>query len=72
MPLNILPAPSGSNFDKDSTITFKGRIQVAGRRVSTLQKLEEDIRVIREPLSITMDAMQLKNHNETQDDISDM
>jgi ankyrin repeat domain-containing protein 50 len=65
-------------FQKDSVTGFKGRIQVAGRRAaypfrrSTLQKLEEDTGEIREILSFALDVLQLKGHNQIQDDISEL
>lgn len=65
-------------FHKDPVRGFKGRIQVAGRRVSypfrksTLQKLEEDAGEIREILSFALDVLQLKSHNQIQDGISEL
>jgi hypothetical protein len=65
-------------FHDDSAASFKGRIQVAGRRAaypfrkSTLQKLEEDISEIRENLSFALDILQLKSHSHIQDNISEV
>jgi hypothetical protein len=65
-------------FQKDSDTGFKGRIQVAGRRAaypfrkSTLKKLEEDIGAIRENLSLALDVLQLKSHNEIHGGISEV
>lgn len=64
-------------FHKDPDSSWKSHIQVAGRRAaypfrkSTLQKLEEDINEIHRNLSIALDVLQLKSHNQTQYDISE-
>ncbi|OGE48611.1 hypothetical protein PENARI_c027G02139 [Penicillium arizonense] len=65
-------------IQKDLAPGFKGRIQVAGRRAaypfrkSTLQKLEEDIGEIRANLSFALDVLQLKCHDQIQDDILEL
>ncbi|KAJ5372564.1 NACHT nucleoside triphosphatase [Penicillium concentricum] len=65
-------------FQKDSSLSLKGRIQVAGRRVtypfrtSTLQKLEEDIAEIRENLSLALNVLQLRNQTGLEDGISEL
>lgn len=65
-------------INKDSATSFRGRVQVAGRRAaypfrkSTLQKLEEDIGEIRENLMLALDALQLKFYNEIEDSISEI
>jgi hypothetical protein len=65
-------------FHDDSAASFKGRIQVAGRRAaypfrkSTLQKLEEDISEIRENISFALDILQLKSYSHIQDNISEV
>ncbi len=65
-------------FDKASISGIKGTIKVAGRRAayplrqSTLQKLHEDISEIRENLSLALEVLQLRDHQTTQDDITEL
>jgi hypothetical protein len=65
-------------FNRDSATGFKGRVQVAGRRAaypfrkSTLQKLEEDIGEIRENLLFALNVLQLKSHNQIEDEITEL
>ncbi|KAJ5520152.1 NACHT nucleoside triphosphatase [Penicillium fimorum] len=65
-------------FQKDSTLSLKGRIQVAGRRAiypfrtSTLQKLEEDIGEIRDSLSLALNVLQIRNQTGLEDGISEL
>lgn len=65
-------------FHKDPDSSWKSHIQVAGRRAaypfrkSTLQKLQEDINEIHRNLSSALDVLQLKSHNQTQYDISEL
>jgi ankyrin repeat domain-containing protein 50 len=65
-------------FDKASINGIKGTIKVAGRRAaypfrqSTLQKLDEDICEIRDNLSLALDVLQLRDHKNTQDDITEL
>jgi ankyrin repeat domain-containing protein 50 len=65
-------------LDKASTTGIKGTIRAAGRRAaypfrqSTLQKLDEAIGEIRNNLSLALDALQLRDHKNTQDDITEL
>jgi hypothetical protein len=65
-------------FDKASISGIKGTIKVAGCRAayplrqSTLQKLDEDISEIRENLSLALEVLQLREHQITQDDITEL
>ncbi|CAI7625037.1 unnamed protein product [Penicillium discolor] len=65
-------------FQKDTTLSLKDRIQVAGRRAtypfrkSTLQKLEEDIDEIREKLSLALNILQVRNQTGLEDGISEL
>ncbi|KAJ5807728.1 hypothetical protein N7474_008997 [Penicillium riverlandense] len=61
-----------------SAAGFKGRIHLARRRAaypfqkSILKKLEEDVGEIRQHLSFALDVLQLKSHNQIEDDISEV
>lgn len=65
-------------FQKDTTLSLKGLIQVAGRRAtypfrtSTLQKLEEIIGEIRGRLSLALNVLQLRNQTGLEDGISEL
>lgn len=65
-------------FQKDTALTLKDRIQVAGRRAtypfrkSTLQRLEEDIGEIRENLSLALNVLQVRNQTGLEDGISEL
>src|SRR2546423_3362835 len=65
-------------FNKASISGIKGTIKVAGRRAaypfrqSTLQKLDEDISEIRDNLSLALEVLQLRDHKNTQDDITEL
>ncbi|KAJ5922188.1 hypothetical protein N7516_009891 [Penicillium verrucosum] len=65
-------------FQKDTALSLKDRIQVAGRRAtypfrkSTLQKLEEDIGEIRENLSLALNVLQVRNQTGLEDGISEL
>lgn len=65
-------------FHKYSTDSLSRVIKVAGRRLaypfrqSTLQKLDEDIGEIRENLSLALNALQLGDHKQIQDDIAEV
>ncbi|KAL2706137.1 hypothetical protein AAEP93_001387 [Penicillium crustosum] len=65
-------------FQKDTALSLKDRIQVAGRRAtypfrkSTLQKLEEDIGEIRENLSLALNILQVRNQAGLEDGISEL
>ncbi|KAJ5605672.1 hypothetical protein N7510_008453 [Penicillium lagena] len=65
-------------FQQVSEANFKGRIQTAKNRVAypfrkgTLQNLEEDIREIRDNLSIALNVLQLNGHKTTQNEISEL
>jgi hypothetical protein len=65
-------------FDKASINGIKGTIKVAGRRAaypfrqSTLQKLDEDISEIRDNLLLALDVLQLRDHQKTQDDVTEL
>lgn len=65
-------------FDRTSTIGIKGTIRAAGRRAaypfrqSTLQKLDEIIGEIRLELMVTLDILQLRDHENTQNDIIEL
>ena len=65
-------------FDKDSASGFTGTIRAAGRRAaypfrqSTLQKLDEAIGEIRLNLTFTLGVLQLRDHKNTQDDITEL
>lgn len=65
-------------FQREPVANLTGRIRVAGRhtaypfRRSTLQKLAEDISVIRENLSLALDVLQIRSHNQTQYDLSEL
>ena len=65
-------------FEKTSTNGVKGTISRAGRRVaypfreSTLKRLDEDIAEIRHNLSFALDVLQLRDHKNTQDDITEL
>lgn len=65
-------------FDKALISGIKGTIKVAGRRAayplrqSTLQKLDEDISEIRGNLSLALEVLQLRDHQNTQDDIIEL
>jgi ankyrin repeat domain-containing protein 50 len=41
-------------------------------RQSTLQKLDEDISEIRDNLSLALEVLQLRDHKNTQDDITEL
>ncbi|KAJ5812290.1 hypothetical protein N7474_008591 [Penicillium riverlandense] len=61
-----------------SAAGFKGRIHLARRRAAypfrknTLKKLEEDVGEIRQHLSFALDVLQLKSHNQIEDNISEV
>jgi ankyrin repeat domain-containing protein 50 len=65
-------------FDKASTTGIKGTIGAARRRAtypfrqSTLQKLDEAISEIRHNLSLALEVLQLGDHKNTQDDITEL
>ncbi len=65
-------------LDKTLISGIKDKIKVAGRRVacpfrqSTLQKLDEVIGEIRGNLSLALDVLQLRDHKNTQDDITEV
>jgi ankyrin repeat domain-containing protein 50 len=65
-------------FDRASTTGIKGTVRAAGRRAtypfrqSTLQKLDEAIGEIRHNLSLALDLLQLRDHKNTQDDITEL
>src|SRR2546423_9594991 len=65
-------------FDKASTTGIKDTIRAAGRRAaypfrqSTLQKLDEAIGEIRHNLSLALEVLQLRDHKNTQDDITEL
>ncbi|KAJ5311151.1 hypothetical protein N7476_007011 [Penicillium atrosanguineum] len=60
----------------ESGTSLKVRFQAAGRRVtypfrkSTLQKIEEDVRDIRENLLFALSVLQFESHNRIEDEIS--
>ena len=65
-------------FDKCLVGGIKGAIKAAGRRTaypfrqSTLQKLDEDIRDIRDDLRLALDVLQLGDNKATQNDIAEL
>jgi archaellum component FlaC len=65
-------------LDKALISGIKGTIKAAGRRAvypfrqSTLQKLDEDISEIRDNLLLALDVLQLRDHKNTQDDITEL
>ena len=65
-------------FEQDSTQSIKGTISIAGRRItypfrqSTLQKLGEDIGEIRNSLSLALEVLQLKDHEQNHDDVVEL
>ncbi|KAL9128866.1 MAG: hypothetical protein Q9217_002555 [Psora testacea] len=65
-------------FSKTSSAGIKAAIKVAGRRVtypfrqSTLQKLDEDIREIRDNLSFALDVLQLDDTQRLQDSVTEI
>lgn len=65
-------------FQKHPDASFKDRIQILGRgaaypfRKSTLLKLEEDMGEMRSILSIALGVLQLKTHNQIQDELSEL
>ena len=65
-------------FDKSLASGIKGGIKAAGHRVaypfrqSTLQKLEEDIRDIRDDLKLALDALQFRDNKIAQEDIAEL
>ena len=65
-------------FDEAATIGIKNAIKVASRRAtyplrqSTLQKLDETISEIRENLTTALGVLQLRDHKNTQDDITEL
>lgn len=65
-------------FNRTSTTGIKGAIRTAGRRAaypfrqSTLQKLDEAISEIRHNLTFALDVLQLRDHKNTQDDITQL
>lgn len=65
-------------FDRAAAIGIKGTIGVAACRAaypfrqSTLQKLDETIGEIRHNLAITAEVLQLRDHQNTQNDINDL
>jgi len=64
--------------EKASTTGIKSTIRTAGRRTvypfrrSTLQKLDDTIGEIRHNLSLALEVLQLKDHKNTQDDITEL
>lgn len=62
-------------FCKDSAVTFKDRVRVAGRRAaypfrrSTIEKLEEDVDDIRENLEFALSILNVKNQSQIQNEI---
>ena len=65
-------------FDKTSAVGIKGTIRTAGRRAaypfrqSTLQKLDEIIGEIRLDLTVTLDLLQLRDHENIQNDTNEL
>ena len=65
-------------FDKSSVSGIKGGIVAARHRIayplrqSTLQKLDEDIRSIRDDLRLALDALQFRDNQLAQDDIAEL
>lgn len=62
-------------FEKEPTNTLAKTIRTTGRRIaylfrrSTLEKLDEDISDFRDHLSTVMQVLELKEHQNTQNDI---
>jgi ankyrin repeat domain-containing protein 50 len=67
-----------AKFDKGSTTGIKGTIRAAGWRAtypfrqSTLLKLDEATGEIRHNLSLALASLQLRDHKNTQDDITEL
>jgi hypothetical protein len=65
-------------FEETSPNGFKSAIKTVGRRtaypfkLSTLQKLDEDIGDIRDDLAVALEVLQLRDHKSTQDDIAEV
>ncbi|KAK5102777.1 hypothetical protein LTS08_003577 [Lithohypha guttulata] len=65
-------------FQKEPTTNVTTAIRAAGRRAAypfrkgTLAKLDEDVGAFRENLSIALQALQLKEHQNTQNDIEEV
>jgi ankyrin repeat domain-containing protein 50 len=65
-------------LQKEPAVTFVKTIRAAGRRAacpfrqSTLKKLDEDVDEFRDNVSMALQVLQLKEHQNTQDDIEEM
>ena len=65
-------------LQKEPADTFVQSIRAVGRRAaypfrqSTLKKLDEDVDEFRDNVSIALQALQLKEHQNTQDDVEEM
>ncbi|MCJ1267393.1 hypothetical protein MMC22_007278 [Lobaria immixta] len=63
-------------FDRAVAVGIRGTLRAAGRRAaypfrqSTLQKLDEVVGEIRHNLTFTLEVLQLRDHENTQDDIT--
>lgn len=65
-------------FQESSLGGFRSAVKAAGRRtaypfkLSTLQKLDEDVGDIRDDLALALEVLQLRDHKSAQDDIAEV